>query len=207
MANESVSGEYMILRKIPFQESSLIVAGISPEYGRLDFLLKGARSIRKRQFPEAELFREFRVIFREAKNTNGLSTMISCDPICRHDAIAAKPEHYLAACSCAAYFLRHTKPMLAIPDSYRALSHLLTRLEGSSETEPWISLAKFVFLYENGFVPLDGGSTQETGTSSIQRLLSLAMMDSCDLPPDKNGFWSRFRVWIDNLSAWHGLEK
>ena len=34
---------YIILRKIPFQDSSLIVSGLSPEFGRLDFLLRGAR--------------------------------------------------------------------------------------------------------------------------------------------------------------------
>jgi Recombination protein O N terminal. len=34
---------YIILWKIPFQETGLIVSGFSEEYGRLDFLLKGAR--------------------------------------------------------------------------------------------------------------------------------------------------------------------
>ena len=36
---------YMILRKTPFRDTSLVVAGVSADYGRLDFVLKGARAI------------------------------------------------------------------------------------------------------------------------------------------------------------------
>ena len=42
---------YIILRKIPYQESSLIVSGLSPDFGRLDFLLKGARGTGAKKFP------------------------------------------------------------------------------------------------------------------------------------------------------------
>ena len=42
---------YIILRKIPFQDSSLIVSGLSPEFGRLDFLLRGARGTGAKKFP------------------------------------------------------------------------------------------------------------------------------------------------------------
>ena len=32
----------ILLRKTPFQESSLVIAAITAGYGRVDFLLKGA---------------------------------------------------------------------------------------------------------------------------------------------------------------------
>ena len=212
MPAQTFETDYVILRKTPFQDSSLIVSGISSGFGRLDFLLKGARSVSRRRFPEAELFREFHVIFREAKSAEGLSSMLSCDPAGRHDGIAEKPDHYVSACAYASFLLRNTKPMLAVPDTYRAFSVLLSRLEREPESEPWISLAKFVFLYENGFVPQngDGGSEaeEESGLSaSIRKLMTLALDPEHVLPPDVKGFWRRFRVWIDNLSSWNGLEK
>ena len=55
---------YIILRKIPFQESGLIVSGLSPEFGRLDFLLKGVRDTGAKKFLYAELFRELSIEFR-----------------------------------------------------------------------------------------------------------------------------------------------
>ena len=58
---------YIILRKIPFQDSSLIVSGLSPEFGRLDFLLRGARGTGAKKFPYAELFRELAIEFRPPK--------------------------------------------------------------------------------------------------------------------------------------------
>ena len=211
MPAPTVETDYVILRKTPFQDSSLIVSGISSGFGRLDFLLKGARNVRRRQFPEAELFREFHVIFREAKSAEGLSSMVSCDPAGRHDGIAEKPDHYLSACTFAAFLLRNTKPMLAVPDTYRAFSVLLSRLERETESEPWISLAKFAFLHENGFVPQsgDGGDAEEESGhgASVRKLMTLALDPEHVLPPDNKGFWRRFKIWIDNLSAWNGLEK
>jgi len=210
MASVSLETEYILLRKIPFQESSLIVSGISPGYGRLDFLLKGARNVRKRQFPEAELFREFHVIFREAKNADGLSTMVSYDPVAAHDGIAENPDHYVSACAFAAFLLRNTRPMLAMPDTCRAFSTMLTRLEREKDSDPWIPLAKFAFLYENGFLPQNEPGVADGPAShaaSVQKLMTLALDPDHVLPPDTKGFWRRFRIWIDNLTAWNGLDK
>ena len=55
----------LILRHTPFQESSLIVSGISPDAGRLDFLLKGARGLGKKKFPPSCFLFNFVVPFPE----------------------------------------------------------------------------------------------------------------------------------------------
>lgn len=198
MASTLCAGQYIILRKIPFQESSLIVAGISPEFGRVDFLLKGARSVHKRKFPEAELFREFQVQFREPKNADGLANLISADLCGIHDVLSEQPEHYITACSCAAFLLKNTRPMLAIPDSYRAFVVLLQRLAAKKETEPWCSLAKFVFLYENGFVPKDD--------EAVHRVLQFALTLHTKLPDDRREWWGKFENWVENLIVWHNLK-
>lgn len=198
MASALCVSRCIILRKTPFQESSLIVAGISPDYGRVDFLLKGARSVHKRKFPEAELFREFQIQFREAKNADGLANLVSADLCGIHDSISEQVEHYIAACSCASFLLKHTRPMLAVPDSYQAFVVLLQRLATEKNAEPWCSLAKFVFLYENGFVPKDDEATQ--------RLLQFALTPDAVLPEERRDWWLKFENWVENLIVWHGLK-
>lgn len=188
----------ILLRKTPFQESSLVISAITAGYGRVDFLLKGARTVGKRKFPEAELFREFHVIFREAKNADGLASIIECEPVAQHDAIAEKTEHYMAACSCAAFYLKNTKPMLPVPESYQAFRTMLLRMEKEKEIEPWASLARYVLLNENGFVP---------ASPQADRLLKLALDPDMIPPEDHNSFWNRFKNWIDNLCLWSGIEK
>ena len=199
-AAEPCRTSYILLRKTSFQESSLIVSGFSPDYGRIDFLLKGAKLVGKKKFPEAELFREFQVIFREAKNADGLANLISAEPVAAHDGIAARPDHYISACNFAAFLLRNTKPMLPVPMTFRAFQLLLARLEKYSSAEPWLSLAMYAFLYENGLVPQGEEAQQE-------RLLAYATDPYRKIPEDKNDFWKRFRIWIDNLCTWNQLRK
>ena len=67
---------YMILRKTPFRDTSLVVAGISAEHGRLDFVLKGARAIGKKQFPTADVFREFLLEFRPSRRAESMPTAV-----------------------------------------------------------------------------------------------------------------------------------
>ncbi len=187
---------WILLRKTAFQESSLIVSGLSADYGRVDFLFKGAKNISKRHFPEAELFREFHVIFREAKNADGLAAVTSWEPTTFHDSIAERTEHYLALCRLSAFFLKNTKPMLPVPQTFQAFQALLKRLERKKEPEPWISLTKFVLLCENGLVP---------ASSRTERLLGLALDPEKEIPAGYQDFWNRFQTWVDNLNTWHGM--
>ena len=81
---------YIILRKIPFQDSSLIVSGLSPEFGRLDFLLRGARGTGAKKFPYAELFRELAIEFRPPKlhSPGTMCNLTSHELIASFDSIA-----------------------------------------------------------------------------------------------------------------------
>ena len=58
----------------------------------------------------------------------------------------------------------------------------------------------YAFLYENGLVPQGEEAQQE-------RLLAYATDPHRKIPEDKNDFWKRFRIWIDNLCTWNQLRK
>ena len=143
---------YMILRKTPFRDTSLVVAGISAEHGRLDFVLKGARAIGKKQFPTADVFREFLLEFRPSRRAESMPTVVSLDLTVAHDGIAQSMDCYLAACSFAAETLRRAQPMLEMPLAWQAFSVMLTRMEQTLSPQIPLMLARLAVLREHGLL-------------------------------------------------------
>ena len=152
MTAGSFKTRYMILRKTPFRDTSLVVAGISADHGRLDFVLKGARAIGKKQFPTADVFREFLIEFRPSRRAESMPTLISMDLTASHDGIAQSIDCYLAACSFAAETLRRAQPMLEMPLSWQAFSVMLTRMERTSSPKIPLMLARLAVLREHGML-------------------------------------------------------
>ncbi len=101
---------------------------LSPDFGRLDFLLKGACGTGAKKFPYAGLFRELAIEFRENTGHSSLFYMKSHEPKACFDAIANQPENYLKMCAYAQFLLKHIHSMLELPHTYRALRVLLERL-------------------------------------------------------------------------------
>ena len=152
MSAGSLKTRYMILRKTPFRDTSLVVAGISAEYGRIDLVLKGARAIGKKQFPTADVFREFALEFRPSRRPESMPSPISMDLIASHDGIARSMDCYLAACSFAAETLRRSQPMLEMPLTWQAFSVMLTRMEHTLSPRIPLMLARLAVLREHGFL-------------------------------------------------------
>lgn len=148
----SFKTRYMILRKTPFRDTSLVVAGISADHGRLDFVLKGARAIGKKQFPTADVFREYLLEFRPARRAESMPTLVSLDLTASHDGIAQSMDCYLAACSFAAETLRRAQPMLEMPLAWQAFSVMLTRMERTLTPKIPLMLARLAVLREHGML-------------------------------------------------------
>jgi len=152
MSTGSFKTRYMILRKTPFRDTSLVVAGISADYGRLDFVLKGARAIGKKQFPTADVFREFLLEFRPSRRAESMPTLVSLDLAASHDGIAQSMDCYLAACSFAVETLRRAQPMLEMPLTWQAFSVMLTRMERTLSPNIPLMLARLAVLREHGML-------------------------------------------------------
>ena len=152
MTAGSFKTRYMILRKTPFRDTSLVVAGISADHGRLDFVLKGARAIGKKQFPTADVFREFLLEFRPSRRPESMPTAVSLDLTAAHDGIVQSMDCYLAACSFAAETLRRAQPMLEMPLAWQAFSVMLTRMEQTLSPQIPLMLARLAVLREHGLL-------------------------------------------------------
>lgn len=182
---------YMILRKTPFRETSFIVAGISPDCGRLDFIVRGARAIGKRGFPQVGLFREYAVSFRPARRESGLATLLSLELERTHDDLAKNMDGYLSVCAMTQSILRRSQPFLEMPEFWRALSTALTRLESKTGGEPECSLALLVFLRENGLLP-----ARVPFAEHLDALLDYACRPEARLPELPPDYLTRVSAWI-----------
>lgn len=152
MTAGSFKTRYMILRKTPFRDTSLVVAGISADHGRLDFVLKGARAIGKKQFPTADVFREYLLEFRPARRAESMPTLVSLDLTASHDGLAQSMDCYLAACSFAVETLRRAQPMLEMPLTWQAFSVMLSRMERTLSPKIPLMLARLAVLREHGML-------------------------------------------------------
>ncbi len=198
---------YIVLRKTPFQENSFVVAGISADYGRLDFLWRGAKTLGTKKFPTVALFREFQVEFKESRNADGMQQLLYSELTASYDNISANINGYLGACGYGAFLLRHCKPMLPAPLTYQAFRQMLSKLSETQTAEPWLSLAKFVYLYENGYVPEFPDRDPNEKNQRISRLLQCAL-DTSVLPAntENKNAWQKFCIWVEQLCSYHSLD-
>ncbi|UKI33313.1 MAG: recombination protein O N-terminal domain-containing protein [Lentisphaeria bacterium] len=58
-----VSTQLIVLSKQSYRESSLLLAGLSPDCGRLSLVANGAQKLSAKNFPAVDLFRELEVEF------------------------------------------------------------------------------------------------------------------------------------------------
>ena len=192
--------DYIILRKVPFQESSLVVSGLSPDFGRLDFLLKGARGSGAKKFPYAGLFRELTVEFRENPSGAGLLYLKSHEPKSNFDRIAEQPENYLRICGWVQFLLKHTRPMLELRQTYDALRLVLSRLCTPEGGEFELAAAELVFLRESGFVPESPEDPRRA--AALEKLLDYALVPTAEVPAFAPEYRTRLIEWIHALGRY-----
>lgn len=193
----------IVLRQTPFQESGLIVSGLSPDAGRLDFLIKGARSCGKKKFPELGLFRELSLKYRAPDHRSTLFSVREPELLTVFDSVSLHTENYFAACELAAFLTANTRPLLESGQSYRALRTLLTHYSAEDGAEPWQMLVKLAFLNENGLIP-------EPERESEEELLAhlLAASQGEENPPElPQEYRDRLIRWTDRLLQHHGFRR
>lgn len=184
--------EYIILRKTPYRESSLIVSGISPEHGRLDFIMRGHSSGKSGKFPIAGLFRELRVEFKTRKDDlSGLINAGKTELLSNYDSIAENIPGYLSACELSGILLNNTSAMIPIPGTYRALKLFLDSIRQGKAPEPYESLVALMLLHESGELPVQEGRAGEF----LNHLLELVSSGS-DIPEQiPRNYWEKLSEW------------
>lgn len=191
----------IVLRKTPYRETSLVVAGITPEMGRLDMLVKGAKKLSAKSFPAVDLFREIDVEINP--QNQGLHSVYSADLITNFDNIASVHKNYLAACDIAAFVLRNSKPDVPSPEVYKAVKNIFSKMAKKEMIIPTVALIKLVYLDEHGLLPeIPDGDFDKTKLQ--ERLIGLALGKN-GIPEINQAYWQELSDWIDALCHFHEL--
>ena len=183
----------IVLRKTQYRESSIIVAGLAPELGRMDVVVKGAKKLTKKSFPSVDLFREISIEISNRKNS--LHSVYSADLISNNDNIASFHSNYLIACDISKFILRSSHPELASPMLYKALKNIFHTLSIDKCEPYYLSLIKLIFLHEHGILPQFSESEKEQ-KNLLSQLLNHALGNG-ELPELDDKYWKELDKWID----------
>ena len=200
------SSPIIILGLSDYRESSLIVRGLTPAFGQIDFVVRGARSIKARSFPVIDLFRIIRGEFPE--QGGGLRPLYNVELLFRNDAIALDPEGYTTACRCALFVTRNSPADISQPVLFAAVKQCFNAISGRSVSGfSWLTLLQLVFLYEQGLLPdMSSVSGDDTPEGAYTRqLIGAAASPDVSFPPFDKEYWSVFSDWVASLCAYHGV--
>ena len=189
----------IVLKKIAYKDTSLLITSLSEEYGRVDFILRGARRITSKSSSSADLFREISIPFRE---NNGLMTIYKTELISQFDAIAANTDAFMEACEICRFLIRNTRPSIQTPLSYKALKTALSRLSLGT-CRDCLVLLKLVFLEEQGFLP-EVDSARGGGGGMLLKLLAAGRGDA-PYPKLDDTYINEISLWTDRLCRYHDL--
>jgi recombinational DNA repair protein (RecF pathway) len=202
-------------------ETSLIVSGLSPDFGKLDLLAKGELKLSAKKYPVIDLFREIQASFHENRNST-LHSITTAELIAEHDNIAEIPENFLLANKLGNFLLSNTQPDLPCPQTSIILGNVLIHLSSSGNEELikrrffgqlWNRLhcsviLKMGFLHENGFMP-DTLSNDETQNYEqqlfIEQVIEAGIGDMA-LPERANKYWLQLDKWLDSICEYHELK-
>ncbi|MBR0458822.1 MAG: recombination protein O N-terminal domain-containing protein [Victivallales bacterium] len=168
---ETASSDFLVLRKLLYGENALIVSGLSPEFGTLAFLVRGAAGGPHRSFPELDLFRLLHVEFVLGKGE--LHRVTSASLLEDFGALANSLPAYNAACWIANLSLRNVMPMLPHPHFSNAVEVALRRLaHGGVCTDAVLTGVCLAFLFEEGW--LAHAVTTPEATEQCRQILEMA---------------------------------
>lgn len=156
--SDIVTTNFLVLRKTAYSESSLIVAGISPEHGQLHFMVRGGRRIGRRESPIADLFRVLNIVFRPKPGR--LASWSNAE--LQHDftSVATNYAAFQTACRIAKFAISNCPENDPQPRFFNAVVDALgiladNRPMSDRQTRDLLTRVAVVYLSENGLLPND----------------------------------------------------
>lgn len=207
MSGIQISTQFISLRKTPYMESSLIVSGISPDCGRIDFLVKGARKISKSTSPEIDIFRVFNVQFTDRGKS--LMSPLVMEYLKDFDKLALKTNEFCKMIELIPFILNNTHYAVPCRRLYNAFLKHLERVINGERSYDW--LIKLTYIQENGLLPHNltmSGSAEDE--ESAQKLIK-ALIDYAngfdEFPKISEKYLNSFSSWINIICSDHYMSK
>lgn len=121
-----VEDEALILRSMRFRETSRIVIALTPCYGKVHLLAKGAREVRSRFGGSLELLTRAQIVFY-LKKTRELHLMSSATVEDAYLGLLTRPRDYHLACAAVEFVDRVLADEDPHPEVYHALAAFMNR--------------------------------------------------------------------------------
>ncbi|MBR4220078.1 MAG: recombination protein O N-terminal domain-containing protein [Victivallales bacterium] len=186
--------DFIALRKIPYSEHAIIYSGISPDYGRIGFLVPGAQGGYKRAFPELELFRLVHLQF--IMGSGELCRIKTVELLESFDELTQSYARYEAANWIAAFCALNLMPMLPHPHFANAVEVALRRLAKEQLLpEAILTGVCLAFIFEEGWL----SSAIQTPEASEQCKILLEMAAGNPPPTLTDESWRQQFDWCRQL--------
>lgn len=123
---DPVVTEFLILRKIPYQDSRTIFSGISPEYGKLTVMLRLPPGGSRRNYRHGDIFQQWSIAFRPGNAE--IVTPARWELLREFSALATDSRRFEAACWLSRFVLANSVAGAPAPELFRALYVAMVRL-------------------------------------------------------------------------------
>jgi len=205
--NEIISTEVIVLKKTLYKESSLIISTISPDLGKIDFVIKGAYQITKTKQPIVDLFRILDVEYKE--NNSGLYSPTTIELQKDYDSIALRPNQLSHILVFTKFLLKNIHPHVPCVRVYAAFNNLLQNTIDDQFNIYSINLVKLVYLHENGLLPdilSTSGHDENRYQNFLNKIINYAEGKVNIIPQANTEYWVEFNKWVRNLCHYQELE-
>ncbi len=194
--------DFLVLRKTPFQETSLILAGVTPRHGQLRLMARGAKRVGRRQFPVLDLFRRVSVCCRAGRGE--LWSLREVELLDDYSALVVDLNAYRTAGWLAKFALANVLSGVEHPDFFEALLSSYGRLARARDgplpsgtvCDAAVVGALTTYLHEAGW--LDSYERDSSTADRCRLLLGMARGQS-GVPALDAETWTRLRGWLRRL--------
>lgn len=204
-----VTTEFLVLRKTPYSESSLILAGLTPQEGQLKLLIRGARRMERKKFSQLDILQLLEISYRpDGKN---ISTPRSVDIIHDHRKIAKDYTAYESVCWLIRFALLNAPAGIAHPRFFKAMEIAFERLavtaekthQLQAETKAVLTAVCIVYLEESGFLP----HYPRHPRRQQQRQVLIDFGENRDFTPGLTAeVWEQLFNWTISLCRYHDCQ-
>jgi recombinational DNA repair protein (RecF pathway) len=190
----------VILQKIAYSNTSLVLAGLTPDYGMVRLIVSGARALSKKHYAQADLFQLMEVEFIPSDDHEKLVRPARLESLRDHTALASRLPCYHAAGWIARFLILNLHEGTRHPRLFQALLIALERLGSLPETEVAVAAARagiaITFLDEEGM--LDAYAADPEAARRCQLLLDTSQ-GTTPLPRLDSETWQQIDAWLESL--------
>lgn len=219
--SEKIVTSCLILNRRDYSENSLIFSALTADYGKLDFIKKGAKKINKKSHESAiDILNVYEVSF--IMRDEGLIPSASFEIADSHQTIGLNYKAFEFCSSLAKFISSNSEAFIPLPGTFNCFSNILSFLQHVLEqnlmdqeiVENQLITAlnatfKLTFLYENGLLPESLDNNEQKSDNKYRKLLEIIQAGEngfAKFPKVSSNGWLQLSNWAENLCQFNNLK-